>query len=74
MTANRLTPGDVRAATGVVTTKVQVPDVPSMGLDRLDARLDGVWNHRLGLVVAPAGSGKTSLLAQIGRASCRERV
>ena len=64
MTANRLTPGDVRATTGVVTTKVRVPDVPSMGLDRLDARLDGVWNHRLGLVVAPAGSGKTSLLAR----------
>jgi DNA-binding SARP family transcriptional activator len=48
----------------VVATKVRVPDVPSMGLDRLDARLEGVWGHRLGLVVAPAGSGKTSLLAR----------
>lgn len=64
MTANRLTPGDARATTEVVATKVRVPAVPSMGLDRLDARLDGVWNHRLGLVVAPAGSGKTSLLAR----------
>ncbi|HET9853196.1 MAG TPA: BTAD domain-containing putative transcriptional regulator [Candidatus Limnocylindrales bacterium] len=55
---------------GVVATKVRVPDVPSMGLDRLDARLDAVWGHRLGLVVAPAGSGKTSLLARFaGRAA-----
>jgi DNA-binding SARP family transcriptional activator len=53
----------------VVATKVRVPDVPSMGLDRLDARLDAVWSHRLGLIVAPAGSGKTSLLARFaGRA------
>jgi DNA-binding SARP family transcriptional activator len=35
-----------------------------MGLDRLDARLDLVWNHRFGLIVAAAGSGKTSLLAR----------
>jgi DNA-binding SARP family transcriptional activator len=56
--------GDARAKVAVVATKVRVPDVPSMGLDRLDARLDTVWNHRLGLVVAPAGSGKTSLLAR----------
>ncbi|HEX5241146.1 MAG TPA: BTAD domain-containing putative transcriptional regulator [Candidatus Limnocylindrales bacterium] len=49
---------------GVVATKVRIPDAPSMGLDRLDGRLDAVWNHRLGLIVAPAGSGKTSLLAR----------
>jgi DNA-binding SARP family transcriptional activator len=58
------TAGESRAKVAVVATKVRVPDVPSMGLDRLDARLDSVWNHRLGLVVAPAGSGKTSLLAR----------
>ncbi len=63
-------PGDVRSTPDVVATKVRVPDVPSMGLDRLDARLEGVWGHRLGLVVAPAGSGKTSLLARFaGRAT-----
>ena len=64
MTANGVDPGEARAMAGVVATKVRVPDVPSMGLDRLDARLDMVWKHRLGLVVAPAGSGKTSLLAR----------
>jgi len=52
------------ASSPVVATKVRVPDAPSMGLDRLDARLDAVWSHRLGLVIAPAGSGKTSLLAR----------
>lgn len=64
MRASREHDGAARATGGVVTTKVRVPDVPSMGLERLDARLDAVWNHRLGLVVAPAGSGKTSLLAR----------
>jgi len=52
------------ASSAVVATKVRVPDAPSMGLDRLDARLDAVWSQRLGLVIAPAGSGKTSLLAR----------
>ncbi len=56
--------GEARARVAVVATKVRIPDVPSMVLDRLDARLEAVWNHRLGLVVAPAGSGKTSLLAR----------
>jgi ATP/maltotriose-dependent transcriptional regulator MalT/DNA-binding SARP family transcriptional activator len=57
--------GEARATAAVVATKVRVPNVPSMEVDRLDARLDVVWNHRLGLVVAPAGSGKTSLLARL---------
>jgi DNA-binding SARP family transcriptional activator len=57
-------PAGGRVKAGVVATKVRVPDVPSMGLDRLDARLDQVWNHRVGLIVAAAGSGKTSLLAR----------
>ena len=64
MGASVLRGGDVRSNVAVVATKVRVPDVPSMGLERLDARLDRVWTHRLGLVVAPAGSGKTSLLAR----------
>ena len=35
-----------------------------MPVERLDALLESVWRHRLGLVVAPAGSGKTSLLTR----------
>ena len=64
MSTNGVNPADARVKANVVATKVRVPDVPSMGLDRLDARLDTVWSHRLGLIVAPAGSGKTSLLAR----------
>jgi DNA-binding SARP family transcriptional activator len=66
VSANGVDPAEARAH-AVVTTKVRVPDIPSMGLDRLDARLDTVWNHRLGLIVAPAGSGKTTLLARFAR-------
>ena len=64
MSAEGENPADARARDAVVATKVRLPDVPSMGLERLDARLEAVWQHRLGLVVAPAGSGKTSLLAR----------
>ena len=35
-----------------------------MPVDRLDAQLDAVWAHRLALVVAPAGSGKTTLISR----------
>lgn len=56
---------DANAIGAVVTTKVRVPHAPSMPLQRLDTRLDAVWGYRLGLVVAPAGSGKTSLLARL---------
>nr|MBA2381834.1 transcriptional regulator [Chloroflexota bacterium] len=64
MSAAAENPGDLRSRAAVVVTKVRLPEVPSMGLERLDARLEAVWQHRLGLVVAPAGSGKTSLLAR----------
>jgi DNA-binding SARP family transcriptional activator len=64
VSANDVQDEGARGTGGVVATKVRIPDVPSMGLDRLDARLETVWRHRLGLVVAPAGSGKTSLLAR----------
>jgi ATP/maltotriose-dependent transcriptional regulator MalT len=53
-----------RVSSSVVATKVRIPQMPSMPLDRLDGQLDAAWGHRLGLVVAPAGSGKTTLLAR----------
>lgn len=64
MSADGVNPHGAPPRAAVIATKVRLPDAPSMGLDRLDARLEAVWHHRLGLVVAPAGSGKTSLLAR----------
>jgi DNA-binding SARP family transcriptional activator len=48
----------------VVGAKVRVPSVTALVRERLNDRLDRVWRHGLGLVVAPAGSGKTTALAQ----------
>jgi DNA-binding SARP family transcriptional activator len=54
-----------RARPPVMASKVQVPLAPLLVRARLNDALDPIWNHRLGLVVAPAGSGKTSLLVQL---------
>ncbi len=35
-----------------------------MPVERLNARLETIWDHRLALVVAPPGSGKTTLMAR----------
>lgn len=58
----RRDPGDRRSP--LVAAKLRASTSPSLTRERLDAVLDRVWNHRLGLVVAPAGSGKTTLVAQ----------
>jgi DNA-binding SARP family transcriptional activator len=47
-----------------VAAKVRVPPSQSYGLVRLDALMNRLWGRRLGLVVAPAGSGKTTLMAR----------
>jgi DNA-binding SARP family transcriptional activator len=48
----------------VMASKVRVPLVALLVRARLNDALDGIWGRRLGLVVAPPGSGKTSLLVQ----------
>jgi len=35
-----------------------------MPIERLSTRLESIWEYRLGLVVAPPGSGKTTLMAR----------
>jgi len=50
--------------TAVVSAKVLIPQVQSLARERVDALLARIWQHRVGLVVAPAGSGKTELLIQ----------
>ncbi len=56
-----LQPGD---HVPLVAAKVRVPTIDSYGLERLDALMSRVWGRRLGLIVAPAGSGKTTLMSR----------
>lgn len=49
----------------VVPAKVRVPVTAALPRERLETRLRGAWGHRLTLVVAPAGSGKTTLVARL---------
>src|SRR6266849_3800443 len=56
-----LQPGD---HVPLVAAKLRVPTIDSYGLERLDALMSRVWGRRLGLIVAPAGSGKTTLMSR----------
>jgi DNA-binding SARP family transcriptional activator len=49
----------------VVGAKVRMPMPRSLARDRLHALMRRLWPCRLGLVVAPAGWGKTTLLASL---------
>ena len=53
----------------VVAAKVRVPTSRSYGLSRLDSVMGRLWDRRLGLVVAPAGSGKTTLISRFAATS-----
>jgi DNA-binding SARP family transcriptional activator len=48
----------------VVPAKIRIPAPQALQRTRLEARLSEAWRHRLTLVVAPAGSGKTTLVAR----------
>ncbi|HET9444595.1 MAG TPA: AAA family ATPase, partial [Acidimicrobiales bacterium] len=54
---------------GILAAKTRVPECTALPRQRLDAILANLWDRRLGLVVAPAGSGKTTLVAQFARAT-----
>lgn len=45
-------------------SKVRVPSVAGLTRERVLLALDRIWDHRLGLVLAPPGAGKTTALAQ----------
>lgn len=53
----------------VVPAKIRVPVGDALVRERLEGRLADVWRHRLALVIAPAGSGKTTLVARFAAAS-----
>ena len=48
----------------VVPAKVRVPSTSALPRERLEARMGDAFGRRLTLVVAPAGSGKTTLIAR----------
>lgn len=52
------------AARRVLRAKLRPPRIHALSRQRLDDKLDDLWSYRMGLVVGPAGFGKTTLLAQ----------
>jgi DNA-binding SARP family transcriptional activator len=52
-------------ATGVVSSKVQPPSPPALARERIAGQLGELWTQRLGLIVAPAGYGKTTAMATL---------
>lgn len=69
--------GETRSAPGgarrslppVVPAKIRVPLGPALPRERLESRLATAWRHRLTLIIAPAGSGKTTLAARFATSS-----
>ncbi|MGA7987695.1 MAG: AAA family ATPase [Candidatus Dormiibacterota bacterium] len=49
----------------VVSSKVQPPSAPALARERIAAQLGELWTQRLGLIVAPAGYGKTTAMATL---------
>lgn len=49
----------------VVPAKTRVPSVSGIDRPRLTSKLADIWNYPSGLVIGPAGYGKTTLLAQL---------
>src|SRR2546421_9259300 len=45
------------------------PSLPALRRERLDSLTSRLWSRRVGMVVAPAGYGKTTLLEQVAAAS-----
>jgi DNA-binding SARP family transcriptional activator len=52
-------------ASGVVSNKVQPPSAPALARERIAAQLGELWTQRLGLIVAPAGYGKTTAMTTL---------
>ena len=65
--AEREREGDTRPL--VVPAKIRVPTPQALARERLEARLAEAPHRRLTLVIAPAGSGKTTLVARFA-ATC----
>ena len=49
----------------ILHARLRIPKVKAIRRPRLDDLLDGAWSHRLTMVLAPAGSGKTTAVAEL---------
>ena len=52
-------------ASPVPAAKIRIPRISALQRQRLTALAPTLWDHRLLLLVAPAGSGKTTLAVQL---------
>ena len=57
------------SASPVLQAKIRIPRLEAMSRERLLRTLAPAWHHRLTLLVAPAGCGKTVALSQFARAA-----
>lgn len=48
----------------LASAKMRVPSIRGLTRERVLLTLERIWDHRLGLVLAPPGAGKTTALAQ----------
>ncbi len=48
----------------LASAKMRIPAIRGLTRERVLLTLDRIWDHRLGLVLAPPGAGKTTALAQ----------
>jgi DNA-binding SARP family transcriptional activator len=64
-------PDDGARAPSVVAAKVRAPGFsgPALPRERLEARMAAAFERRLTLVIAPAGSGKTTLIGRFAAVS-----
>src|SRR5580700_3081866 len=46
----------------VIASKIQAPSAPALPRERIAAQLGALWTQRFGLIVAPAGYGKTTAM------------
>jgi DNA-binding SARP family transcriptional activator len=47
---------------GVISSKIRPPSAPALTRERIAEQLGALWTQRLGLIVAPAGYGKTTAM------------
>ena len=52
----------------IVSARIRVPPPNGLWRTRVSALIDGSWQVPLTVVVAPAGSGKTTTLAMMAQA------